>query len=106
MPLSWMLRVRVCGMRQVSKLELSPQLTTPNEERKVEEDALVHVTPDNALHYRRVGIQDQNVRSSMTLKYPQLQRIQSDNLEFVYIHVISASFSSRSLRICLIYKVR
>ena len=92
-------------MRQVFGLELSPRLTTPNEGHE-EEDASVHVTPDNALHYRRVGIQDQNVRSSMTLKYPQLQRIQSDNLEFVHIHVISASFSSRSPRVRLIYKVR
>ena len=42
--LTWMLRVRVRGMHQVSRLELSPQLTTPNEEHEEKVDALVHVT--------------------------------------------------------------
>jgi hypothetical protein len=45
----------------VFRLELSPRLTTPNEEHGVEGDAFVHVTPDNALHFSRVGARKQDM---------------------------------------------
>ena len=88
-------------MRQVFGLELSPWLTTPNEGHEGEGDASVHVTPTA----RFIKVAWPSRVRSMTLKYPQLQQIRSDNLKFVYIHMISAAFTSRSPRVRLIYKV-
>ena len=80
-------------MRQVFRLELSPWLTTPNEEHEVEEDALGSrdtrkrfITP--------VCTPEMRAKCSVILKYPLLQQIRLDNLKFVHVHTISAALSS------------
>jgi hypothetical protein len=56
-------------MRQVFGLELSPQLTTPNEDTRGG-DALASRDTRQRASLLRVGIQDQT-GSSMTLKSPR-----------------------------------